>query len=57
MTIATIRAALTTKLNALAATYGESAVLTADNNTAATDQLAQVLDDVNPNHQYPPVKK
>ncbi len=57
MTIAAIRAALTARLNALASTYGESATLTGTQNTAATDSLATTLDDVNPNHQYPPVPK
>lgn len=57
MTIAIIRTTLTNKLNSLAATYGENATLSAGDNTSVTDQLATLLDTVNPNHDYPPVVK
>lgn len=57
MTIATIRAVLTARLNALASEHGETTELTAAVNTTVTDSLADTLDDVNPNHQYPPVPK
>lgn len=55
MTIEEIRENLTNKLNDLALTYGETSVLTQLETTDCTDELAGVLDTVNPNGPcYPP---
>lgn len=57
MNIETIRANQTAVLNAKRDLYGEQTQLTPEQQTEITDALAAELDDLNPNHQYPPVNK
>lgn len=56
MTIETIKAALVAKCESLELIYGDGDLNPA-NNTSVTDELATVLETVNPNHDYPPVVK
>lgn len=57
MTIAEIRAAENAQLDVYASIYGENTTLTPAQNTAITDQLAEIAATVNPNHEYPPKNK
>ena len=56
-TIEDIRTALTSALNDLAGQYGEDDPLTPAENTTVTDTLAEQLETLNPNHNYPPTNK
>lgn len=57
MTIAEIRTALNNKLDEVAGTTNEHTTLTETANVALTDELAEILETVNPNHDYPPTNK
>lgn len=57
MTINDIEATLLDKIAILKSMYGASALLSDSQNTQATDDLASVLETVNPNHDYPPANK
>lgn len=57
MNIATMRAEIMAVLDAQAQTKGETTDLHPDDQTEVTDAVASELDDLNPNHQYPPVNK
>lgn len=57
MTIAEQRAAVNAKFDEQASIYGENNSLTAAQQTEVTDAVAEILEDVNPNHKYPPVNK
>lgn len=56
-TIAQKRAVISAKIDDLASTYGENTELTSEQETIFTDALAAELDDLNPNHTYPPTNK
>lgn len=56
-TIADKRAAINAELDQIAALLGENTYLTGAQETDVTDKVAAKLDDLNPNHQYPPVNK
>jgi len=56
MTIDDILSALSAKADDLKGVYG-TGNLSAGENTNVTDELAKVLETVNPNHDYPPVPK
>lgn len=56
-TIAEQRAAVNAKFDDQASIYGEHNPLTPAQETENTDLVAEVLEDVNPNHKYPPVNK
>ena len=57
MTISEIRSALNAELDSQAVQFGENSTLADGDNTDITDRLAEVLNDLNPNHNYPPVPK
>ncbi len=57
MTINGIESQLLEKLADLKLTYGADVELNDSQNTSATDDLAGVLTDLNPDHQYPPTTK
>ncbi len=57
MTIADLRTILSAALDGQAVIYGENSTLSSADNTAVTDELAAVLETVNPNHNYPPTNK
>lgn len=59
MTAGTIKTQLTTSINSYLTAHGldDASVLTDSQNVALTDQLAGVLETVNPNHGYPPTTK
>lgn len=57
MTINDIESDLNAKIEALKITYGAGTTLSPTDNTTATDELAEILGTVNPNHKYPPVVK
>lgn len=57
MTINDIENSLLNTLGLLKAQYGATTTLNAHDNTAATDDLASVLETLNPNHDYPPTNK
>lgn len=56
-TIAQKRAVINARLDAEAVTLGENTELTGSQETQVTDAVAAELDDLNPNHQYPPTNK
>ena len=55
-TIDNIKDALLSRINALKEIYGAGELSNYDN-TAVTDSLAEVLETVNPNHDYPPTPR
>ena len=57
MNLETIFAPLEAKKAGLVAIHGLTNELTETANVATTDELAEILNTVNPNHQYPPTNK
>lgn len=57
MNLENIFAPLEAKKAELVALYGLTNELTETANVAITDELAEILNTVNPNHQYPPTNK
>jgi 3-oxoacyl-(acyl-carrier-protein) synthase len=57
MTIDDISTALQIKLNEYITVHGSSTQLSDAVNTALTDELAGILETVNPTNDYPPTKK
>ena len=56
MNIPTIRESINAKLDLLQENIGTSA-LTSSGIDTVTDSVAEILNTVNPNHDYPPVNK
>lgn len=56
-TIAQKRAAILAVLDAQKNIYGEETELSNEEETSVTDAVAAELDDLNPNHNYPPTNK
>lgn len=57
MTINGIENELAAKIADLKLTYGADATLSVSDNTAAADELAGILETVNPNHDFPPTPR
>ena len=55
--VSTIRQAINDQLDVYAGIYGENTILDPTQNTEITDQVAEIIATVNPNHNYPPKNK